>query len=209
MSDPRKYLDVERTVVNPQWLADQAALRAAAALNEDGQTVYEPLHSFQELERYLPETVGKRVAEDGSWVIVTREPHTELKDRFRVPPLSMWRARRQAGSRSITARLELDGRRRSVRLRAEQAVISTPGGNLGLWPHEYVMASDPVSLACDPDSTINSLSGEPPVDPERLWYLMSRGIPYDQALRLLFDQITGFDRCYVTFPEDVVTAFTR
>lgn len=103
--------------------------------------------------------------------------------------------------------LDIDTQEFSTRLRLHprQAVISTPGGDLHLWPREYVLATNPRALVSDPGATIHTLGGQPLVDTEQLFYLMSRGVPYSQAVLMLFDQVRGTDHCYVTFPEEITS----
>lgn len=194
----RKYLDQDRTVINPEWLLEREAALEEIAQDPIGYGV--PAES---VDRYLPTIDGKAITADGAWVLVVSEPHTELMDRFRVPILSMWRARPHQIS-SSPIKCSVDGH--TVTLRPQQAVIATPGGDLHLWPNEYVLASDPRALACDPDATINSLGGQAAIDPEQLFYLLSRGIDKATATEMLFDQIQGNDFCYVTFPEEVTSA---
>lgn len=148
---------------------------------------------------YFPEQDGKTVPEDGAWIIVVEEPLTELRSRFRVPLLSMWRARPYVlNSGAIVSK--------GVKVHPKQAVITTPGGDLHLWPHEYVVVGRPMMLVCDPDAMLHSLDGQPVLDEEALFYLMSRAIPRHQAVMVLFDTVTSLDHVYVTFPEWITDA---
>ncbi|MER6520064.1 hypothetical protein ABT246_24820 [Streptomyces sp. NPDC001553] len=127
---------------------------------------------------------------------MVEEPCTELSSRFRIPPLSMWRARpHELNSGAV--------RINDASITPKQVVIATPGGDLHLWPHEYVAAERPMELASDPDATLNSLGGQPVLDEEELFYLMSRGIPRHEALMLLLDKVTSLDFVYVTLPKEV------
>lgn len=130
---------------------------------------------------------------------MVEEPFTELRSRFRVPPLSMWRARpRELNTEAIVSR--------GVKIYPKQAIIATPGGDLHLWPHEYVVVDRPVTLVSDPDATLHALGGQPVLDEDALFYLMSRGIPRHEAVMVLFDSVTSLDFVYVTFPEWITDA---
>ena len=192
---PKKYLDSRKTKVNPEWLTwdDERRRQAAEDLELFAASAgYDP-------SMYFPEREGKAIPEEGAWIIVVEEPHTVLRSQFRVPPLSMWRARPY----------ELNSgplRHNGVTVYPKQAVIATPAGDLHLWPHEYIVAKRPMELAADPDSTLNSLGGDPVLDEEELFYLMSRGIRHQDAVMLLFDKVTSLDFVYVTFPEWITDA---
>ncbi|MBP5897910.1 SufD family Fe-S cluster assembly protein [Streptomyces scabiei] len=176
-------------------------IRSLVAMKEhadDGWSIAASIGA--EPSMYFPEQDGKAVPEEGAWIIVVEEPMTELRSRFRVPELSMWRARpHQLNSGAIT----VGHGKQAAKVYPKQAVIATPRGDLHLWPHEYVVADRPMELASDPEATLNSLGGEPVLDEEELFYLMSRGIQRHEAVMLLFDKVTSLDFVYVTFPKEV------
>lgn len=196
---PKKYLDAKRTQVNPEWLAwDEERERVAA---DDGWQIAAAIGS--EPSMYFPEQDGKAIPEEGAWIIVVEEPHTVLRDRFRVPELSMWRARaHELNDGAITVGYG----KSKTKVFPKQAVIATPAGDLHLWPHEYIVAERPMLLATDPDATLHTLGGEPVVDEDELFYLMSRGISRHDAMMLLFERIQSLDFVYVTFPEEITSA---
>lgn len=192
---PRKYSDARRTQVTQEWLDWDNQRRAAAV--EDGW--FQAASLGYEPSIYFPELDDKAIPEEGAWILVVEEPFTELRERFRVPLMSMWRARPHelnAGGLSVNGFKHLP----------KQAVIATPGGDLHLWPHEYVIADQPMLLASDPDAVLHSLGGQPVLDEQELFYLMSRGISRHQAVMLLFDKVSALDFMYVTFPDWVTQA---
>lgn len=196
---PKKYLDARQTQVNPEWLEWDDARRLR--VSEDGYEIAMTIGA--EPSMYFPEQDDKAIPEDGAWIIVIEEPVTELQSRFRIPPLSMWRARHhQLNSGAIL----VGHGREAVKVYPQQAIIATPGGDLHLWPHEYIVVDRPMELATDPDATLHSLGGEPVLDEQELFYLMSRGIPRHEAMMLLFEKITSLDFVYVTFPEEITDA---
>ncbi|WP_424863026.1 hypothetical protein [Streptomyces sp. MMS24-I29] len=196
---PKKYLDSRRTQVNPEWQAWDDERRRLAA--DEGWQVAASIGA--EPSMYFPEQEGKAIPEEGAWILVVEEPMTELRSRFRVPPLSMWRARpHELNSGAIT----VGHGRQAVQVYPKQAIIATPGGDLHLWPHEYAVADRPMELASDHDATLHSLGGQPALDEDELFYLMSRGIPRHDAVMLLFDNVEVPDFVYVTFPERVTDA---
>lgn len=196
---PKKYLDSDQVVANPEWIKWRDELRGE--LLEDARWNLSALG--YSVDTYLPEDSGKAIPEDGAWILVLEEPLTELRDRFRLPLLSMWRARPHTLNDGAVV---LGSGKRSIKLYPKQAVISTPGGDLHLWPHEYIIASNPMALLSHEDSMIHSLGGTPVLAEDQLFYLMSRGISRHDATMLLFDQITTTDFVYVTFPEEVTEA---
>lgn len=183
---PKKYADKERTIVTEEWQAwhrDQLALADEMA--------YTQLPPGTDPSTYFPG--DKLIPEEGAWILVIEVPHTALQ--FDVPLLSMWRARHhELNSGAVTIA-------KGVKAWPQQAVISTPGGDLHLWAHEYVVISDPRGLVGDPDTTLHQLGGSPVLNEDHLFYLQSRGIQHRDAVLMLFDQITDQDFIYATFPE--------
>lgn len=193
---PKKYVDARRTRATDEWIAWDEERRAEVA--EEG---WEHLASMgYEPGTYYPEQIGKAIPEEGAWILVLEEPHTPIRDHFRLPLLSMWRARPHEMN---AGRVELA---RGVHVSPKQAVITTPAGDLHLWPHEYLVATNPMGLASDPDAELHPLGGQPLINEEELFYLQSRGISRQDATLMLFDRIESFDFVYVTFPEWVTTA---
>ncbi|PUB32512.1 hypothetical protein C8K30_1011038 [Promicromonospora sp. AC04] len=192
---PKKYADARRTQVTPEWLAWDETRRAKAS--DDGW--FEAAAAGFDPSMYFPEQEGKSIPDGGAWILVVEEPFTELRSRFRVPHLSMWRARpHELNSGALTAN--------GVRIYPKQAIIATPAGDLHLWPHEYVVAERPMQLASDPDACLVALGGQPVLEQDELFYLMSRGIPHREAVMLLFDKVASLDYVYVTFPEKITDA---
>lgn len=190
---PKKYADADQTVVTPEWLAwrDQAREEALSEVWSSGD----------DPARYLPEQFDKAIPEDGCWILILEEPFTELTQRFRIPLLSMWRARPHTlNVGGITLGHTAASR---IHLRPKQAVIATPGGELHLWPHEYHVVTDPYELMACEGATIHELGGQPVLDEEQVWYLQSRGLAHHEAVLLLIDQVKAQDFVYVTFPEEV------
>ncbi|WP_326742838.1 hypothetical protein [Streptomyces sp. NBC_01768] len=193
--EPKKHAEPRHTQGTPEWQERDAERCAEAA--DEGRFLAASIGA--EPSMYFPEQDGKAVPEDGAWILVVEEPFTELRSRFRVPPLSMWRARpHELNTGAIVSK--------GVKIHPKQAIISTPGGDLHLWPHEYVVVDRPMALVSDPDATLHSLGGQPVLDEEALFYLMSRGIPRHEAVMVLFDTVTSLDFVYVTFPEWITDA---
>ncbi|MEV7952952.1 hypothetical protein [Streptomyces sp. NPDC088141] len=193
--EPKKHAESCRTQGTPEWQESDAECCAEAA--DEGRFLAASIGA--EPSMYFPEQDGKAVPEDGAWIIVVEEPFTELRSRFRVPPLSMWRARPHELNTGVIVS-------KGVKIHPKQAIIATPGGDLHLWPHEYVVVDRPMMLVSDPDATLRALDGQPVLDEDAVFYLMSRGIPRHEAVMALFDTVTYLDFVYVTFPEWITDA---
>lgn len=200
---PKKFTDASQTEIRQEWLDWYAAAQEDAIEEMQDHVAYtlrEPP------ERRWPELYDKHVG-DGAWVLVVSEPATELRDRFRIPTPSLWWARPEVsrpGSINMGSAAypkTIPGYYRSI--------ITTPAGDLWLWPEEYVVCSDPVPLITDPDCTIHPLGGRPTLDEElaeQLFYLQSRGWSYTDALL----QLAGVDFStwgWIEFPEYARAAF--
>lgn len=193
---PKKYADSRRTTVRKEWLEWDKARREDLAANGPTQLMRAGIDPAM----YFPEEYDSAIPEEGAWILVLEEPHTVLRATFRVPVLSMWRARAHSLNSGGFA---LD---KGAKVFPQQAVITTPGGDLHLWPHEYRVVENPMALASDPDAELHALGGQPVLDGQHLFYLQSRGIPHSEATMLLFDTISSLDFVYVTFPEWITSA---
>lgn len=193
MRAPRKFTDSTRSEITPEW---QAWHREQ--MSRHGERLEAHVRFLGDLpEDRWPERYGKDVGE-GCWVFVVDEPHTEMRQRFRVPTPSLWWARpevnRPGGMQSQG--VSIPGPYR--------VVIETPGGSLWLFPREYVICEDPVPLITDPECTIHRLGGNVPLDDEKgeqIWYLQSRGWSREDALLAVMDGVDMRDWGWVEFPE--------
>jgi hypothetical protein len=190
---PKKYADARRTIITDEWLSWEAQQHEDNS--DDGW--FEAAHAGYDPSMFFPEKDGKAIPDDGAWILVIEEPNTEMRSRFRVPPISMWRARRHELSDSPLTTST------GAKFFPQQAVIATPAGDLHLWPHEYVIATQPMELASNPDAELHALGGQPVVDEDEMFYLQSRGIPRSTAVMMLFDKVVSFDFVYVTFPDEI------
>lgn len=144
---------------------------------------------------YYPEKYGKDLG-DGGWVFVMKPPrHPGIPE---VPRLSLWWAR------PFVIQDGAWGNRLPY-----QAQIATPEGPLHLWPHEYLPCEDPSSFVGMEASTVHSLGGQPLLDEDHLFYLMSRGISRHEASLMLFAEINQPGVAYMTFDDDVLDFFAR
>lgn len=190
---PKKYLDADRTRVSDEWREWHRKREAdmehaqAYALGPGG------------IDVYFPEEIGKDIPDEGRWIRILEEPSTVLRLRFRLPIMSIWYARPY----TMNA-----GR---VRGRAPQlAQITTPGGDLCLYPHEYEVWDDPsVLLGMEPDVVIHKMDGDLALDTDdedRLFYLMKAGITRHDALMLMLTQ--GVDpRWWFEFTPEIVEEY--
>lgn len=193
---PKKYADARRTKVTKEWAEWDKARREEMLV--DGPT--QLMQGGIDPAAYFPEQYDAAIPDEGAWILVLEEPQTVMRQHFRVPLLSMWRARSHTLN---TGAFVLGGK--GPKVYPQQAVIQTPAGDLHLWPHEYRIVRDPMALASDPDATLNSLGGEAVLNEDERFYLMSRGISHQDATLMLFDKIESLDFVYVTFPEEITS----
>lgn len=203
---PKKWADKARTAMTPEysfWYHEGPGRRRLDPTDEE--QAYDHFYGTQPVFGgdpvanhgvYYPEEYDKDIG-DGGWIFVIDPPRTELDARFKVPLLSLWWARPHVlDSGPMCGRLPY------------QAVIATPGGDLHLWPHEYMVCNNPAGLIGEEGSHLHSLGGQAVVDEDQLFYLMSRGLSRQEATILLLDQIEdGSAFGYVTFDEEIVEIF--
>ena len=181
---PKKYAPRE---VSPEWLewAREEAMRHCLALG---------VHPSW----YFAEDYDKQIADEGAWIIVLDPPHVQLTNDFQLPRLSMWRATRFDGAHLA----------RDLPFRFQQAVINTPGGTVHLWPTEYTIIDDITQfVGQEPNCTLHSLGGQPVLDEDQMFYLMSRGVSRQDAALLLIGQVTATDFAYFTFSKEYQDLF--
>lgn len=186
---PKKYADRDRTVVTDEWIAWREDWNLAQAEETRAR-----IRSFGDEESYYPEDFDKDLG-DGSWVFVIDPPHGVQHD-FHVPVLSIWYAKPHLLDSGLI------GDRAPY-----QGIIQTPAGDLHLWPREYALCGDVTKYLGFEGVQIHSLGGDPVLDEEQVWYLMSRGISQQDAVNMLFSQIKSQNYCYVTLPGYAVAMF--
>lgn len=191
---PKKFTDETQTEIRQEWVDWYNERQEGAQEEIQDQLVGLGIDPMI----YWPEDYDRRLPDDGAWVIVVEEPCTEIKQTFTIPTPSLWYAKPALGG----ARREVHGFGKGVFTPPVYKVtIQTPAGTLWLYPHEYVVCKDPVPLITDPECTIHSLGGQPPIDEETLFYLQSRGISREDAAMLLLDQLDMSTWGWVEFPE--------
>ena len=187
---PKKYTDATRSQITPAW--SQWYAEKKAARREDDIDLMVSLG--QDPAMYYPEDYGKDLGE-GSWIFVIDPPQAVALD-FDVPLLSLWWARpHRLNAGSLGGQM------------AYQGVITTPAGDLHLWPHEYTICSHPEEFIGAEGNEIHSLGGQPVLDAEQLFYLQSRGISRHDATMLLFTEIRQQNFIYVTLAPEYVDYF--
>lgn len=144
-----------------------------------------------ELDACLPRD-NQIIADEGTWIIVKDVPYTALE--FDVPIYSIWRARRHDRKRQFRVGRTL------VPWPLMLAEIQTPGGDLVLYPSEYVTTSIEKWIDLVGDGvTVNFMgAGEPGDLSEQMFYLMAHGIPRAQALLALLPSLTDDRFVYLT-----------
>lgn len=142
-----------------------------------------PWTGIPEYMNCFPSKFGLKLPSDGQWILVTAPPHCQIT----VPPFSIWFA--------IPWTMKPDGNG----LAAHRVKIMTPAGELGIFPCEY----SPVARISEyigrekEGILVHQMSGDPVVNTDHLFYLMSRGIPRATATMMLIEQIK--DPTYLWF----------
>lgn len=138
------------------------------------------------------------IPDEGCWIIVKEVPYTALE--FDVPLYSIWRARPVVRTRDFQVRWGPRGGRQTVKWPLTLAEIQTPGGDLVLYPTEYVTTDIERWLdLLDEGVTINYMgTGEPGELADQLFYLQAHGLPRREALTLLLPSLTDERFAYLT-----------
>jgi len=157
-----------------------------------------------------PEDFGKKLPDDGAWIIT----------------LMNIRVGRLVGTR-VSGKEGREGERVEERLVEEieipylsvyfavptmttnsglhQAIIQTPKGSVHVWPHEYNLFDLEKFLQfSDEDGfNIHFLSETGGFDEAALFYIRSRGISKAEAQRMLLPTLKDPNYCYFTFHESL------
>lgn len=134
-----------------------------------------PFRTNSEYENNFPSRFKNKVPKGGAWILVKESPPTE----FTVPPMSIWFA--------MPWTMTPDG----IGCAPHRVKITTPCGDLGIMPCEYSLVQKVTAyMGREKEGIfIRQMSGNPVVDTDSLFYLMSRGIRRQEATMLLIEQI--------------------
>lgn len=162
----RQLIESGRYVLNPEF--DEAE-----EIREQVADMCLQLHDC--FEDYYPQDYKKEIPEDGAWIMVLRDPGTE----YTVPPFSIWFAQNWHSNSNLAG------------VHVKRVKVITPMGELGLFPREYSRIDNVTSyIGREAEGIlVHQLSGNPIVSNDQLHYIMSRGIPKQQAMLYLLDQI--------------------
>lgn len=179
----RPRITTPLTVPNPAIFEDEVVQETVANQCLDIQTLW---------SCFPPE--GSLVPEEGAWIIVKDVPHTALE--FDVPLYSIWRAKPAPPYH----REFVLGYRKTIQWPMHRAVIQTPGGELTLYPTEFVTTDLAKWMdMVDEGVTVNYMGiGEPGELAEQVWYMQAHGIPRHQALTLLLADLDDQGFAYLT-----------
>lgn len=150
-----------------------------------------PFLTAKDYESYFPG--ANKVPDGGAWILVKEPPPTE----YTVPPLSIWFAEPWPMAKS--------------RHDPNRVKIVTPKGELGLFPHEYSLISDP-SIYYEfigEGMEIHFFGNEEGVPKDALFYLRSRGIGKKDALAMLIAEIKVHGVMWIEADEEIQSHFFR
>lgn len=156
---PYRYLDTPEHVDRVDEALYTMALLGGPGTRPDLERL-----SYYPAERELPD--------GGGWITILRPPFTVLEERFSLALGQTFWARAWEGG--------IDG---WVDMRYSIAV-TTPGGDIRLFPHEYCRAPllEIVEAWGNGEMTFHPLDINTAAFADRLFYLHSRGIPDEAAL---------------------------
>lgn len=186
---PSKYLKT----TNPdyeEWLASPQRREAFKDAITSFHQSFGVSNINAEIEMHFPGE--NEIPENGSWILVTSPPNTEI----RVKKFSLWYAMPE---------IRKSGRDYPVKL----AKILTPEGNLWLWSHEYRRVDILKYLEFEGQGfTLRLFGNVNSKHRDMVHYIMSRGLSKTNAYKLILSGISeeGFtqDICYFE-PDDEVS----
>jgi hypothetical protein len=157
------------------------------------------------VEDYFPEDYGKGIPESGAWIMLLMSVHVGKEttpgkfEKVEVPHLSIWFALPTVSPNGYGDQ------------KLKKAIIQHPKGEVHVFPHEYTIVSDLskyLEMTEEEGFYINFLSETSGgFDPDKLLYIMSRGIPKAVAQRMLLPELRDPFFCYFTFHPDYSAYF--
>lgn len=175
------------TIPNPDFMTDPGVRGAV----EEVLWAYPFQGRIPDVWAALPDEFGYAIPEQGAWIIVKEDPHTEI----RVPLYSMWYARPFYRHRKLKIN------RRWVQWPFLRAVLTTDVGELHLLPGEYETVKD-IRVWLDlvgKGVVVNWLGeGEPGDYADKLFYMRARGIDRTDAMLSLLPGLEEQNFIYLT-----------
>lgn len=136
----------------------------------------------------------QKIPRAGRWIIVKEVPHTALP--WDVPLYSIWRARRVTRKRPF----KISHNGRPIQWPLTLAEITTPGGDLTLYPTEYVGTTIEKWLELlDEGVTMHFIGeGDAGALEEAVFYLRAHGVRRREAVVTLLPQVVDSRFVYFT-----------
>jgi hypothetical protein len=180
-------------ILNPKWADSEEA-------QLEREQIKDSICAFGDcVEDYFPEDYGKKLPEEGAWIMLLMSVHVGkeiapgVAEPVTVPHLSIW-----------FAMPTLAGSGTRYDIRPTKAIIQTPQGEVHIWPHEYTVVKDLTNfleMTEEEGFYINFMREDGGFDVNRLHYIMSRGITKGVAQRILLPELKDPFFCYFTFHE--------
>lgn len=184
-----------RMIVDPEWKETDEGQEYARIqrLRVEDQC----LANRDCFEDYYPEDYDKALPEEGDWIILLMSIHVGKAtgadndnnvEAIIVPHLSVWYALPgQASSANYAGRYP------------RQAIIQTPQGEVRVWPHEYNIVDDITAYLSATEEEgvfIKFMNETGGFDVDRVFYLMSRGLPRGEVQKMLLPELHDPYFCY-------------
>ncbi len=166
--------EVKQFIVNPEWENSEEAREKVSRVTKSWAHASRGYNVFS---HYYPQDYGLALPEEGGWIRVNKPPSST---EYTVPPFSMWYAMNwQCDIGEIAG------------VKPKRVKIQTPAGDLGLWPSEYCVVKSITEYVGRESEGIffRTLGGESAFQTDALFYILSRGIPRQQACMMLLDQM--------------------
>lgn len=179
---------IKKTIPNPEYQRHVDTLR---------KNNYDHGRDYPYEDRY-PEESGKKLPEDGAWIILLMDVHVgrqidaDTYEGIDIPHLSVWYAMPNMTRQSAL----------------HQAVIQTRSGAVHVWPHEYNLFSIEKFLPFLGDGfDIHFLAENGAFPEDAMFYIQSRGIGKAEAQMMLLPTLKDPNFCYFTFADDLRAFF--
>lgn len=150
-----------------------------------------------EMSAYYPEEYHKEIPKKGCWIMIIRVPYVE--EQYRPHQYGVY----YAIPEWTKSRLE------SYEIRRLKAKINTEAGEVMVLPHEYIIVRDikDVVEGVGKEYDIVKLGGSAAYDAEKVYYLLTRGVPMEEAYQLLLGDIGSINFQYFKLKPEAFEAY--
>lgn len=157
-----------------------------------------------ELMRYFPDEYSKQLPKNGGWIMIKRD--VPVPGEFRPVVYSVYFAKPAAIYKDIEISSTARRKQRKKRIPYYRVRITTPAGDVWVWPHEYMIIPDASMLLEEIGNSfdLERMGGDANYDIAKVHYLSTRGLSQTDTYSLLLNSLNSTNHIYFKIREGAV-----